>query len=42
MRLTILGESTSVFALRISGSALRRGTTPCRTVMPRSIRKPRI
>jgi hypothetical protein len=29
MRFTILGESTSVFALRISGSALRRGTTPC-------------
>jgi site-specific DNA recombinase len=27
---------------RISGSALRKGTAPCRTVMPRSIRKPRI
>src|SRR6202040_2343687 len=31
-----------VFELRISGSALRNGTTPCRTMMPRSIRKPRI
>jgi len=42
MRLTILGESMLVFELRMSGSALRKGTTPCRTMMPRSIRKPRI
>jgi hypothetical protein len=39
MRLTIRGDSASVFELRISGSALRNGTTPCRTVMPRSILK---
>jgi len=32
-----LGDSACVFELRISGSALRNGTTPCRTVMPRSI-----
>src|SRR5262249_42415193 len=30
MRLTIRGDSASVFELRISGSALRNGTTPCR------------
>ena len=30
MRLTILGESMLVFELRMSGSALRKGTTPCR------------
>ena len=42
MRLTILDESMLVFELRMSGSALRKGTTPCRTMMPRSIRKPRI
>ena len=42
MRLTIFGESMLVFELRMSGSALRKGTTPCRTMMPRSIRKPRI
>src|SRR5262249_11960651 len=42
MRLTILGDSASVFELRMSGNALRNGTTPCRTMMPRSIRKPRI
>src|SRR6516162_1333632 len=42
LRLTILGDSAPVFKLRMSGSALRNGPTPCRTVMPRSIRKPRI
>ena len=42
IRRTILGESTSAFELRISGSALRKGITPWRTVMPRSIRNPRI
>jgi hypothetical protein len=35
MRLTILGDTAPVFELRMSGSALRNGTTPCRTVMPR-------
>src|SRR6516165_7055729 len=34
MRLTILGDSAPVFKLRMSGSALRNGTTPCRTVVP--------
>src|SRR6516162_11944713 len=42
MRLTILGDNAPVFKLRMSGNALRNGTTPCRTMMPRSIRKPRI
>ena len=42
IRLTILGEGMSLLELRMSGSALRKGTTPCRTMMPRSIRKPRI
>jgi hypothetical protein len=28
MKLTILGESMLVFELRMSGSALRKGTTP--------------
>jgi hypothetical protein len=41
MRLTILGDIAPVFELRMSGNALRNGTTPCRTMMPRSIRKPR-
>jgi len=42
MRLTIRGDNAPVFELRMSGNALRNGTTPCRTMMPRSIRKPRI
>src|SRR5262245_24408116 len=41
-RPTIFGDSASLFELRMPGSALRKGITPCRTVMPRSIRKPRI
>ena len=39
MKLTILDEGMLVSELRMSGSALRKGTTPCRTMMPRSIRK---
>jgi hypothetical protein len=42
MRLIILGDSASDFELRISGSAFRKGMRPCRTVMPRSSRKPGI
>ena len=36
------GERTSVRLARMSGSAWRRKRSPCRTMMPRSRRKPRI
>ena len=39
---TIRGERTSVRLARMSGSAWRRKRSPCRTMMPRSRRKPRI
>ena len=39
---TIRGERTSVRLAKMSGSAWRRKRSPCRTMMPRSRRKPRI
>jgi hypothetical protein len=39
---TMRGESTSVRLARMSGSNWRRNRSPCRTMMPRSRRKPRI
>jgi hypothetical protein len=42
MRRNMRGESASGGELKTSGKALRKGAGPCRTVMPRSMRKPRI
>ena len=36
------GERASAGELKTSGSTLRKGAGPCRTAMPRSMRKPRI
>jgi hypothetical protein len=42
MRRSMRGEMASGGELKTSGSTLRKGTGPWRTVMPRSMRKPRI